>query len=223
MDIDLQQLQREAAARPHDAAVARRLDQALLRTGREDDAAARYRLEFLCPLRFEDLAETDDPVVRDCASCGQAVRYVATPAELAERVAADGCVAFRREELGAAFVGLARDERTDSARAEGRPCVVATEAAWVDLSGAVVPPDVRAGIPPHLPRDHGAFPLAVADGVLTVAVAPPVPPDRLETLRLLAGADRLELRYTSRAGLEDALERCFPEPEGFLMGRVARL
>ena len=101
MDEDLQRLLREAEAHPTDEGLARRVDHALRRAGRDDERRARFRFKFQCPLRFEDLQPSPvDPLERACDRCHRQVRFVASVEQLAEQVAQGRCVAFERKALG---------------------------------------------------------------------------------------------------------------------------
>lgn len=62
MDDELQELRREASAAPGDAHVARRLDRALERAGEKVELRRRFRMAFQCPLQFEELTPTQDPL-----------------------------------------------------------------------------------------------------------------------------------------------------------------
>ena len=52
-----------------------------------------------CPIAWEALEETDDPIVRRCGVCAKPVYFCATDAETLERAAAGACIA--REEPAA--------------------------------------------------------------------------------------------------------------------------
>ncbi|MBX3468171.1 MAG: hypothetical protein KF878_14965 [Planctomycetes bacterium] len=220
MDDDVQRLLREAEASPGDAALARRVDGALRRAGRDDERRARFRFKFQCPLRFEDLkAEPSDPLVRSCERCHRQVRFVAAVDALAEQVAQGHCVAFERRVLGDVVARVADDPRQHSARVPGAPCLVPTDLPWVDLDAFTPTPDLLRVLPGVLAHEHRAVPVAAAPRVLRVACATLA--DRVvQELTFMTGM-RIELALADPAAVDRALERLYgPEEEHFLMGEV---
>lgn len=85
MDEGLRRLERESLVAPGDERAARRHEQVLQRVGQRDAVRRRYTLEFVCPLRFEELSPTPDPLVRRCGRCERTVHFVRAPTELADR------------------------------------------------------------------------------------------------------------------------------------------
>lgn len=219
MDDDVQRLRREAAARPGDEEAARRLDRALERSGERAELRRRYRLKFECPLRFEALAPTADPLERDCRRCGRTVRHVRTPAELAERVAAGGCVSFARSLLDGAGDALAGDGRLHSAADAGRPCVVPTDLPFVDLDAEPPAADVLALVPASFARAYRVVPVTRTGDGLLVAFAADAP-HVLHTLDDLRFMLNLEARQVLAAAdaVERALARLDDDDGDHLMG-----
>lgn len=170
MDDDVQRLRREAAARPEDEAAARRLDRALERAGERAELGRRYRMKFECPLRFEQLDPTSDPLERACGQCLKTVRHVRTCDELSAQVAKGGCVAVARSLLDQAGAALAAGGRLHSASDVDRPCVVPTDLAFVDLDAEPPAPEALAELSPELIRSFRAIPVALAGDELRVAV-----------------------------------------------------
>jgi hypothetical protein len=215
-DEDLQRLAREADADPADEAVARRLEQGLRRAGQVDALRARFRFKFLCPLRYEDLAPTDDPLMRACGRCARVVVFVRDPAELAREVARGSCVAFERRALEQVVAGLADQPGLDLVRRPGTPCVVATDLPFVDLDAAPRPPAADA-LPPGVARQHRAVPVErPGGGVLRVAFATPPTQGDLASVAARAGAARVEPVLAEPAAVDRALDRL--DPREVLMG-----
>ncbi|MCO5166075.1 MAG: hypothetical protein M9894_06870 [Planctomycetes bacterium] len=220
MDDDLQRLLRQAEASPGDEALARRVDGALRRAGRDEERRARFRFKFQCPLRFEDLQVRGlDPLVRSCDRCQREVRFVASVDALAEQVAQGQCVAFERRVLGDVVARVADDPRQHSARVEGSPCLVPTDLPWVDLDAFTPTPDLLRVLPGALAREYRAVPVALAPRVLRVACAT-VPDKVAEDLALMTGMT-IELALADGDAVDRALVRLYgPEDEHFLMGDV---
>lgn len=226
MDESLRALERAVEADPDDAATTRRYEQALRRSGEEERLRARYRLKFLCPLRFSDLSPTPHGHVRDCARCERPVRLTPDLEALAEAVAQGECVAFPREWAEQAIVRLSEEPELDSAREARAPCVVPSEVAWLDL-GEGSP--ARAALEPGLAGlfwsedlyAWPAFPLRVAEGgVLELAVGSlEPPPGVLERIQLASGTRRERLALADPAQLYELLDRHAPAPP-LLLGVV---
>ncbi len=222
LDDDLQRLLREAQAHPTDEGLARRVDHALRRAGRDEERRARFRFKFQCPLRFEDLRpDRGDQLVRSCERCQRQVRFVASLDDLAEQVAQGHCVAFERRALGDVVARVADDPRNHSARAEGTPCLVPTDLPWVDLDTFMPSPDLLRVFPGELAREYRAIAVARAPGVLRLASAT-LPDEVLADLTFMTGM-KLELALADGDAVDRALLRIYgpePEPE-YLMGDVA--
>lgn len=220
MDDELQRLLREAEANPTDEGLARRVDQALRRAGRDEQRRARFRFKFECPLRFEDLRPGKDPLVRSCDRCHREVRFVASVDELAEQVARGHCVAFERRALGDVVARVADDPRNHSARAPGSPCLVPTDLPWVDLETFTPPPALVALVPAALAHMYRVVPVERRGGRLRVAIADPAE-RALGDLRYMLNLE-VERVLADPAALARALLRIYgPEPEpDLLMGTV---
>lgn len=221
-DEDLQRLAREAEAHPTDEAVARRYDQALRRAGREDALRARFQFKFLCPLKFEDLSPTADPLVRACGKCGRDVHFVASPTDLAEQVARGRCVAFERKALGDVVSRVAHDARNHSGKIAGSPCLVPTDLPFVNLDAFTPPREALDVLSSTIARDLRVVPIeyrrkgrrlrvAVASWSHSVA----------DDLRFMTGVE-VDLALAAPDAVDRALARVYPpepEPE-YLMGDV---
>lgn len=221
LDEDLQRLLREAEAHPSDEGLARRVDHALRRAGRDEERRARFRFKFQCSLRYEDLRpDQGDPLVRQCDRCHRQVRFVASVEQLAEQVAQGRCVAFERRTLADVVARVADDSRNHSARVEGSPCLVPTDLPWVDVEAFTPTPDLLRVFPGELAREYRAIPVARSPGVLRLACA--TLPDRvLDDLTFMTGM-KLELALAEGDAIDRALLRIYgpeTEPE-YLMGDV---
>ena len=222
-DEELQRLAREAEANPTDEGLARRYDQGLRRAGRDEALRARFTVKYLCPLRFEDLPPTADPLVRACGRCGRDVHFVASPAELAEQVAQGRCVAFERKGQADVVTRVAQDPRNHSAKVEGSPCLVPTDLPFIDLDAFTPPPRVLSRAPSTTAREYRFVPVNLRrkDRVLRVAVAQ-WQPNLRDDLEFMLG---LEIEFALAA--PDAIDRClarvYPPEEDthFLMGDIA--
>lgn len=60
----------------------------------ESNISCVDRLEFVCPLRWEELRPTDDPYRRDCPTCHRAVHLVTDEQEFENRAQTGECVAY---------------------------------------------------------------------------------------------------------------------------------
>lgn len=223
MDEELQRLARDAATHPNDEGLARRLDHALRRAGRDDERRARFRFKFQCPLRYEDLAPTSDPLQRSCERCQRQVRFVANVDELAEQVAQGHCVAFERRALEGVVARVAEDPRQHSALAPGTPCLVPTDLEFVDLDAiegvTVGALRVFSGLLAH---DYRAFPVEQTRGTLRLAFASPPSSKVLDDLRFMLGLSIVPV-LAAPAAVDRAIERSFgsaEEPTEFLLGDV---
>ena len=59
-----------------------------------------------CPKQWSQLSSTDKPTVRFCKQCNQNVHFCVTTDELAQRTAANQCVAFCDSESQSVMLGL---------------------------------------------------------------------------------------------------------------------
>ena len=225
MDDELRALQRGAEADPADSTLARRYEQALRRAEEHERLAERYRLKFLCPLKFSELRATDQPRVRDCARCSRSVELTSSQAELAEAVARGSCVAFPREWTEGALVALAEDPRLDSAQETASPCVVASEVPWLDLSPGS---PARLAIEPGLGGLFAgevlvtcpALPLRIERGELHLATGRlEVSEQLLEHVCLASGTRTVRLFLADPEQICELLEIHAP-PEALMMGIV---
>jgi hypothetical protein len=221
MDEDLQRLTREAATHPNDEGLARRLDHALRRAGRDDARRARFRFKFQCPLRYEDLAPSEHPLVRSCERCHRQVRFVANADELAEQVAQGHCVAFERRALDGVIALVANDPRQHSAIAPGTPCLVPTDLEFVRLDAITPPLEAVSVFPGALARDHRAFPVARTRSTLRLAFAVTPTSKVLDDLRFMLGLT-IEPVLAEPADVDRAIEETFDsdDPTEFLLGDV---
>jgi hypothetical protein len=225
MDEDLAELERRAAANPADAGAAARLDRSLLRAGRTEDAVARYRFKFRCPLRFDDLELGPDPEARHCSRCERAVHLVHTPTDLAERVARGDCVAFARSSLASACVSLAQDSRTHSAEEPVRPCVQDADIPFVQLDELEIPRLTLNALPSSFAHAYSVVPVSwdergprlriVCASFSSASMA-------VQDLSFMLNVD-VQLVLAKREAVERALERYYPPSEladdgEFIMG-----
>jgi hypothetical protein len=221
MDEELQRLAREAATHPNDEGLARRLDHALRRAGKDAERRARFRFKFQCPLRYEDLTSTSDPLLRSCDRCQRQVRFVANVDELAEQVAQGHCVAFERRALEGVVARVADDPRQHSALAPGTPCLVPTDLEFVDLDGFTPPADALRRFYAYVAREHRVVPVARTRDGRRLAFAATPTAESLQVLQSLYGT--IQPVLAAPGAVDRALERLFPpepelEPEGYLMG-----
>lgn len=101
MDGELQALKRRLDAEPHDEALVREYERALLRAGRNGEVQRRLEERLTCDFRWNQLAE--DPrssSVRYCGPCERSVTLVHDRAELERYAAAGQQVAGTRALLG---------------------------------------------------------------------------------------------------------------------------
>lgn len=226
MDDSLRALQHAADADPADSALAQRLEQALRRAEEGERLLARYELKFRCPLRFEDLTPTEEGSVRACARCERPVHLVRTQDSLADSVAQGHCVAFPSEWAREAFLRLAEEPSLDSAQESKPPCLVESQAAWIDLSPGS---EGRTSITPGLGGLFAgellvmgpALPLRVEGGEAWVAVARlEVSEHLLDHVRLATGARKVRLFLADPTLIHELLEVHAP-PAPLMMGVVA--
>jgi hypothetical protein len=224
MDERLRKLQRATESEPSDVDAARSYERQLRAGGEHEALEARFRFEYACAQRFEDLSATSDPFQRDCERCARRVVYVRDVATLTEAVAAGRCVAFDQAQVGHAFRALSTDESLHAAHVEGSPCVVESERAVIALDLDQVP--IEPGLPnlfdPWMLRHYMALPLRSHQGELEVAWAcsDPAPPVFRDELCSVSGAVRVRFLLATRDQVEAGLERYAPEPE-LLMGIAA--
>jgi hypothetical protein len=221
-DEELQRLAREADAQPSDEAVARRYDQGLRRAGRDRDLRARFQFKLLCPLRFEDLPPTADPLVRACGRCGRDVSFVASPVDLAEQVAQGRCVAFERKVLGDVVDRVAHDARNHSARVEGSPCLVPTDLPFIDLDAFTPPREALSLVPSTTAREYRFVPVEYRrkGGRLRIAIAQ-WQPNLADDLRFMINVS-VDFALALPDAVDRALTRVYPPEEEprYLMGDV---
>ncbi len=225
MDDALRALQHAADADPADSALAQRLEQALRRAEESERLQARYELKFRCPLRFEDLTPTPEGSVRACARCERPVRLVHAAEDLADSVAEGHCVAFPSGWAQDALVRLIDEPRLDSAQEQSAPCLVESQAAWLDLRPGS---EGRTSITPGL---GGLFagellvmgpvlPLRVERGEVWVAVAQlEVSEHLLDHVQLATGARKVRLYLADPTLIHELLEVHAP-PAPLMMGVV---
>ncbi|MBL4849091.1 MAG: hypothetical protein JKY65_26500 [Planctomycetes bacterium] len=223
MDDALRSLQREADADPADATLARHYEQALRRAEEGARLKERYRLKFLCPLKFSELRATAQPRVRDCERCSRPVELTTSQAELAEAVAKGACVAFPREWTEGALVTLANDERLDSAQDAKSPCMVASDVPWLDLSPKS---PARLAIEPGLGGLFSgevlvtcpALPMRIENGELHLATGTlDVSEHLLHHVQLASGTRSVRISLADPEQIYELLEVHAP-PEPLMMG-----
>lgn len=224
-DEELQRLARDAEANPTDEALARRYDQGLRRAGREDALRARFEMKFLCPLRYEDLPPTADPLVRACGRCGRDVHFVASPVQLAEQVAQGRCVAFERKALRDVVTRVAQDDRNHSAHVGSSPCLVPTDLPFIDLDAFTPPREALALVPSTTAREFRFVPVEYRrkGGRLRVAIAQ-WQPNLVEDLRFMINVT-VDFALAAPEAVDRALARIYPPEEDthYLMGEVLEL
>lgn len=216
MDEGLRRLERESRSDPSDIEAARRLDHALARAGDGKELRRRYRAKFLCPLRFEELTPTADPLRRACDRCHRSVRFVRTEAELTERVAEGACVAFQRRDLGRVLDLTIADPRLHSAADPWRSCLVATDLPFVDLDRVEVHDAVLRVVPREVAEHFEVFPVAAGPDVVCVAMADPSADALLHDLQR-----ELELEVRPVLADRDAVKRAIARHHvqtGMLLG-----
>lgn len=98
MNVDdrIEELRRAAEKSPEDKAAGALYEAELLRAGRKDTAKERFRFEFLCPVKWEEL---DSPSRRKhkerfCEQCQKTVYFVDTQADFLRRCEEGACVAL---------------------------------------------------------------------------------------------------------------------------------
>lgn len=190
----------------------------LHRAGRLDEAALALRVAFACPLRFEALTPTEDPLTRHCARCERTVRWVETPRELVERALQGACVAFQPAKL----TRPVRRPGVDPLRPPEHVCVVESARRYRDPSLCRLSDRLPAAVA------WEQCCLAVSDdpGPLEVLVSSELYPadvQRLEEdLRFILGEPVVALWFAPAAEIRDALLDIYgPEPrsseaEGFM-------
>lgn len=124
MDDEVERLERALRQAPEDGGLAARLKAALLRAGRRDELTRRYRLGFVCDVRWGDMAPTPDAAVRRCDVCRRAVHAADTYADFDRLAAAGHCVAVEPRALPGVLDGLVDDPARPPARSPGDPCLV---------------------------------------------------------------------------------------------------
>ncbi|HNN97674.1 MAG TPA: hypothetical protein PKI03_35655 [Pseudomonadota bacterium] len=81
----------------------------LFNCGLPTDVEPSQRFAFECPRMWETLSPTDDPKVRHCADCQQAVYFEDSPAAVEYRALAGQCVAIPASLADGKFQSLTRD------------------------------------------------------------------------------------------------------------------
>lgn len=92
------------------------------------------------------------------------------------------------------------------------PSFDAPQYPTVDLSRLVLDPRILAMIPAALAREKRVLPLAMEEGVLTVVMAAPPPPELLDSLRFLVNHP-IAVALTAPQALASALDQCYPGGE----------
>jgi len=127
---DVQELARRYRADPSDAELRSAYERALRRAGDADGLAELFRLEFACPMKWHELAPTDDPLVRDCAGCQRSVHLAVRSEDFVAHTRAGRCVAVFDRDLAERALEAAREAATRPEPSDP-PCV--TPGAWYDL------------------------------------------------------------------------------------------
>lgn len=123
MDDAVERLERLHAQDPNDGEVAARLKAALVRAGRREEVARRYRFAFQCAQDWDQMQERS-PGVRYCEGCKRDVHFALSYADF-ERLAAKGhCLALRPERLPMVIDGLIDAPERGLVRKPGDPCLV---------------------------------------------------------------------------------------------------
>jgi hypothetical protein len=109
-------------------------------------------------------------------------RQIISPAQLAKARRHQARTGAR---LGDALVRLGYATTEEILRA----CAESRGLAFLDLTGLTVPPAIIELVPESVARENLAFPVSLADGVLTVAVGDPTDFDTLQKLQFLLNRD----------------------------------
>jgi anti-anti-sigma regulatory factor len=101
-DHGISELEREAAASPEDRLLQRRLDMALLRSGRRERVFERLQARLSCDARWCRLPglerqENGEIVSRLCSCCRKPVSFCYQPLALMDLAKQDHCIATSRE------------------------------------------------------------------------------------------------------------------------------
>ena len=181
----------------------------LHRAGRLDEAAQALRVAFACPLRFEALTPTADPLVRHCARCERTVRWVATPGELVEQALQGSCVAFRPAKL----TRPVRRTGVDPLRPPEHACVVQSARRYRDPSTC----QFSDRLPAAVAWEHRCLAVSGGSGPLELVASSdlyPVDVQRLEDdLRFVLGIEVVAPWFAPAAAIRDALEEVYgPDP-----------
>lgn len=144
MDDEVERLERALRKDPSDAEAAARLKAALLRAGRRDELALRYRLGVVCDVRWEAMTPTPVPEVRRCDRCRRDVHAADSYGDFDRLAAAGHCVAVLPHELPRVLDGLIDAPGGGPVRGPTEPCLVERplEAPFVmprRLAGAPLP------------------------------------------------------------------------------------
>ncbi|HBP16601.1 MAG TPA: hypothetical protein DEA08_02250 [Planctomycetes bacterium] len=169
MDHDLNRLRRAAAADPADAALAARLDRALLRGGAQAEVMKRYHSAYVRPVGFDELAGPD-PLERRCG-CGRGVRYQPSAAQALATLARGECAAVAREALPQLLVAMAASGQLSSHTGPRRACLRASELPYVDLLTREVPFEVIDLLPANFATTYRALPVERRGRRVLVALA----------------------------------------------------
>ncbi len=156
MDEDVEELERALRQDPGDREAAARLKAALLRAGRRDELAARYRLGFVCDVRWDDMRQLNPGGrARRCDRCSRDVHAADSYAEFDRLAAAGHCVAVSPVALPVVVEGLVDAPGGGPVRGPQDPCLVER------------PPEPAFAPPP---------PMRLAGAPMPIFMPPPLPP-----------------------------------------------
>lgn len=130
MDDELQRLERAFAQATSDVDVAQRLEATLLRAGRLEDVAARYREKYTCSQEYSGLGRAPR-----CAECRRTVTRLGTPPDFSGHWARGESLSLDPGEWPAALAALIDNPLTDFSSNPRSLCLLVRGPFGVVISG----------------------------------------------------------------------------------------
>lgn len=183
MTLETEDLRRSLEADPGNEALKQKLVQAYIRENRKDDARDLVKGFFHCPLKWDDLTETDSEEIRDCEQCEKQVHFVWTLPNLHDKVVDDHCIGAP-ERLVNEYAEAVVSGRIHNTRAREAECVFESALPIIeDLEDLDIDRELCEVVHNEWHNRYQVLPIGIRDGVLEVASHTPIPQADLESLR----------------------------------------
>jgi hypothetical protein len=221
----VEEQKRALDADPENDLLRQRLIQAYVREGRIKEAREFVKGTFRCPLKWDQLDDTEESGIKDCSQCSQQVEFVWSLEDMHEKVQRGQCLAAPQT----LFDSYSEDwiqKRLRNPQQQAAACVVESQLAWIEnledreFDERLIQRwlDGRA-----LLGRFQTLPLYVREKTLYIAVGSPMTQTFLDEIRLAFEIESVEQLLANPLDIQGVLDRYIPTlPGEVFMGSSMR-